>query len=283
MGQYNESALDLAASALARGRKRTNIVGSRQFPDARCAPASTPGLAPSLRWTASDSEAILKLLRKSVPFIDGQRRGSRNSRSGAVSTLSTVQLRAFFLAFLLASLPARALAQTFPQGGSDPGSLQPESAAGSTLPPQGQYQSPAPAIYPPTGPAGYQPQPSTPYTPPAQLGTIAGMVVTTTFNIEGYRIREYRGVVRGVVVRQPTIGQGFRAGFQGILGGRIPAYAQMCDQARQQAFDLLVQHALALGANAVVGFRYDSSSFSGQEFGTEVLCYGTAVVIEPAR
>ncbi len=108
------------------------------------------------------------------------------------------------------------------------------------------------------------------------------MPVTTTFTIEGYRIREYKGLVRGIIVRSPTIAQGIFGGLKSIIGGRIGAYIEMCEQARQQAYDLLLQHATELGANAVVGFRYDASEVVSRESATEVLCYGTAVVIEKA-
>ncbi len=107
------------------------------------------------------------------------------------------------------------------------------------------------------------------------------MPVTTTFTIEGYRIREYRGIVRGIVVRAPTILQGFLGGLKNIIGGQIGAYTEMCEQARQQAYDLLVEHARAVGANAVVGLRYDAAEVVSKGSATEVLCYGTAVVIEP--
>ena len=104
--------------------------------------------------------------------------------------------------------------------------------------------------------------------------------VTTTFTIEGYRIKEYKGVVRGIIVRTPTIAQGIIGGLKNIIGGRIRAYTAICEQARQKAFDLLIQHAQEMGANAVVGLRYDTSEFVGKGFATEVLCYGTAVVVE---
>jgi len=104
--------------------------------------------------------------------------------------------------------------------------------------------------------------------------------VTTTFTIEGYRVKSYLGVVRGIIVRSPTIAQGILGGLKSIIGGRIGAYTQMCEQARQQAYDLLIDHAVALGANAIVGLRYDASDV-GRAGGTEVLCYGTAVFIEP--
>jgi len=106
--------------------------------------------------------------------------------------------------------------------------------------------------------------------------------VTTTFTIDGYRIASYKGIVRGIVVRAPTIKQGILGGLKSIIGGHIGAYTEMCEQTRQQAYDLLIQHAQQLGANAVVGLRYDASDIgSDRASATEVLCYGTAVVIEP--
>ncbi|MEX2219335.1 MAG: YbjQ family protein [Phycisphaerales bacterium] len=103
--------------------------------------------------------------------------------------------------------------------------------------------------------------------------------VTTTFTLEGYRITRYLGVVRGLTVRAPTIGQGISGGLKSIIGGNIGAFTQMCDQARQQAYDDMIAHAQALGANAIVGVAYDASEV--MERSTEVLCYGTAVVVEP--
>jgi uncharacterized protein YbjQ (UPF0145 family) len=107
------------------------------------------------------------------------------------------------------------------------------------------------------------------------------MPVTTTFTIEGHRIREYKGIVRGIIVRSPTIVQGIVGGLKNIIGGRIGAYTEMCEQTRQQAYDLLLEHARQVGANAVVGLRYDASDVADKA--TEVLCYGTAVVIEPCK
>lgn len=112
--------------------------------------------------------------------------------------------------------------------------------------------------------------------------SIANIPVSTTFTIEGYRITQYLGIVRGIIVRAPTISQGFFGGLKSIIGGNIGSYAEMCEQARQQAYDLLIDHARALGANAIVGLRYDASEIGGKtSSATEVLCYGTAVVIEP--
>ncbi len=106
--------------------------------------------------------------------------------------------------------------------------------------------------------------------------------VTTTFTFEGYRITAYRGIVRGIIVRSPTIAQSIVGGLKNILGGRIGAYTEMCEQARKQAYDLMIQHAREVGANGIVGVRYDASEVVSKGSATEVLCYGTAVVIEPA-
>ncbi len=108
------------------------------------------------------------------------------------------------------------------------------------------------------------------------------IAVTTTFTIEGWRIRQYLGVVRGIIVRAPTIAQGFFGGLKTIIGGNIGSYTQMCEQARQQSYELLLDHARALGANAIVGMRYDAAEIGARSgSATEVLCYGTAVIIEP--
>jgi uncharacterized protein YbjQ (UPF0145 family) len=103
--------------------------------------------------------------------------------------------------------------------------------------------------------------------------------VTTTFTIDNYRIASYKGIVRGIIVRSPTIAQGILGGLKNIVGGKIGAFTEMCEQTRQQAYELMIQHAIEVGANAVVGLRYDASDIAGTA--TEVLCYGTAVVIEP--
>ena len=103
------------------------------------------------------------------------------------------------------------------------------------------------------------------------------MFVTTTFTIEGYRIAAYKGLVRGIIVRTPTIAQGIIGGLKNIIGGNIGAYTEMCEQARQTAYESMLNHTRHLGANAVVGVRYDAAEVGSA---TEVLCYGTAVVIE---
>ena len=104
-------------------------------------------------------------------------------------------------------------------------------------------------------------------------------MTTTAFELSGYRVVKTFGVVRGIIVRAPTITQNIFGGLKTIIGGRIGAYTEMCEQARQQAYELLVDHAVAVGANAIVGLRYDASDVA--KGSTEVLCYGTAVVIAP--
>lgn len=107
------------------------------------------------------------------------------------------------------------------------------------------------------------------------------MQISTTFTLEGFRITEYKGIVRGIIVRAPTISQGIVGGLKSLIGGRIGAYTEMCEQARQQAYDLMVEHARQIGANAIVGMHYDAAEVASRNNATEVLCYGTAVVVQP--
>lgn len=106
------------------------------------------------------------------------------------------------------------------------------------------------------------------------------MLVSTTFDLPGYRITAHKGLVRGIIVRSPTIAQGILGGLKSIIGGRIGAYTEMCEQGRQHAYDAMIAHAAELGANAIVGVRYDASDLGGNMAATEVLCYGTAVTVE---
>lgn len=115
------------------------------------------------------------------------------------------------------------------------------------------------------------------------MGYSDNFPVTTTFTVDGYRIERYLGVVRGIIVRSPTIVQGIFGSLKSIIGGRIGSYTDMCEQARQQAYELMIEHAQQMGANAVVGFHYDASEVVSKYSATEVLCYGTAVVIRPDR
>ena len=105
------------------------------------------------------------------------------------------------------------------------------------------------------------------------------MLASTTFEIPGYEIAEHKGLVRGIIVRSPTISQGIVGGLKNIIGGKIGAYTTMCEQTRGQAYEALVKHAQKLGANAIIGVRYDASSVEPRGAAVEVLCYGTAVVV----
>jgi len=102
---------------------------------------------------------------------------------------------------------------------------------------------------------------------------------TTAFDLPGHRTVSTLGVVRGITVRSRSIVGSFIGGLQTIVGGNITIYTELCERARQDAFELMVQHAQALGANAIIGVRYDANEIMAGV--TEVLCYGTAVVVEP--
>jgi uncharacterized protein YbjQ (UPF0145 family) len=102
--------------------------------------------------------------------------------------------------------------------------------------------------------------------------------VTTAFTFEGYRITRQFGIVRGITVRSRSIVGNFVGGLQTLVGGNIKVFTELCEHARAEAFDLMVQHARELGANAIIGMRYDANEV--MDGVTEVLAYGTAVVIE---
>src|SRR5256712_10360517 len=101
------------------------------------------------------------------------------------------------------------------------------------------------------------------------------MIVTTGNDISGHSIAEYMGIVRGIVVRSPSIAQGFLGGLKQMIGGNIESYAQVCEAAREEAYERMVQHAEEKGADAIIAMRYDATEFS--QGATEVLAYGTAV------
>jgi uncharacterized protein YbjQ (UPF0145 family) len=103
--------------------------------------------------------------------------------------------------------------------------------------------------------------------------------VTTAFGLPGQRIRRNLGVVRGIVVRSRSIVGTIGAGLQTIVGGNISLFSRLCEQTRSDAFELMIQHASELGANAVIGVHYDATEI--MQGVTEVLAYGTAVVVEP--
>jgi uncharacterized protein YbjQ (UPF0145 family) len=102
---------------------------------------------------------------------------------------------------------------------------------------------------------------------------------TTTFEIPGYRTVRCLGVVRGIIVRSRSVVGNIGAAIQTLFGGNISLYTSLCERARGDAFNLMLQHAGELGANAVIGVRYDANEVAAGV--TEVLCYGTAVVVEP--
>ena len=105
--------------------------------------------------------------------------------------------------------------------------------------------------------------------------------MTTAMEMPGYRVTRSLGVVRGIVVRSRSIVGTIGAGIQSLFGGNITLWTQMCEHARQEAFELMARHAEQMGANAVIAFRYDANEVSAGV--TEVLAYGTAVVVEPER
>jgi len=111
--------------------------------------------------------------------------------------------------------------------------------------------------------------------------TVAHTMVTTQFELDGFRVTRSLGVVRGIVVRSRSIFGTIGAGLQTLVGGNITLLTNLCEKTRQEAFDLMLQHAAELGANAVVGARYDATEI--MQGVTEVLAYGTAVFVEASR
>jgi uncharacterized protein YbjQ (UPF0145 family) len=103
---------------------------------------------------------------------------------------------------------------------------------------------------------------------------------TTGFSLTGFRVARELGTVRGIVVRSRSVVGNIGASIQTLFGGDITLYTELCEHARQDAYERLCQHAAALGANAILGLRYDATEVSPGV--TEVLCYGTAVVVVPA-
>jgi uncharacterized protein YbjQ (UPF0145 family) len=106
------------------------------------------------------------------------------------------------------------------------------------------------------------------------------MIVTSGNEVTGHSISKYVGIVRGIVVRSPNIAQGLLGGLKQIIGGNIESYAQVCELAREEAYQRMVRHAQEMGADAVIGMRYDATEFA--QGVTEVLAYGTAVKLTRA-
>ena len=120
--------------------------------------------------------------------------------------------------------------------------------------------------------SAYAPSPTTwPY--------LSDAMVTTAMELPGYRIRRNLGMVRGITVRSRSIVGNFLGGLQSLFGGNITIYTELCEQARDETYRDMLQHARHLGANAIIAVRYDATDVMAGL--TEVLCYGTAVVVEP--
>lgn len=118
-----------------------------------------------------------------------------------------------------------------------------------------------------------------PYAVSAPRYSVSHQMVTTAFELPNYRIIQNLGVVRGIVVRSRNIFATLGATLQTVVGGNITVWTKLCEDTRADAFDIMIQHATEIGANAIVGARYDTTEISTGV--TEVLAYGTAVVVEP--
>lgn len=105
------------------------------------------------------------------------------------------------------------------------------------------------------------------------------MIVVTTNELTGYRVVRTLGIARGLTVRSRSVVGNIGAAIQILFGGNISVYTRLAEQTRQEAFELLIKHAEAMGANAILAFRYDANEIASAV--TEVLAYGTAVVVEP--
>lgn len=105
-------------------------------------------------------------------------------------------------------------------------------------------------------------------------------LVTTSNELEGYKIVKHLGLVRGVTVRSRSVLGNIAGGFQSLFGGQLSIYVELCENAREEAYQLLLQHAQVMGANAIIAMRYDANEI--MQGVTEVLAYGTAVIVEKA-
>ena len=120
-------------------------------------------------------------------------------------------------------------------------------------------------------------RPLAPYEISEPRYSVSPQMVTTAFELPGYRVRQNLGVVRGIVVRSRNIFVNIGAVFNSMVGGNITAWTNLCEQTRREAFDIMIQHATELGANAIISARYDATEIATGV--TEVLAYGTAVVV----
>ena len=118
-----------------------------------------------------------------------------------------------------------------------------------------------------------------PYDISAPRYSVSHQLVTTAFELPGFRVTRNLGIVRGIVVRSRNLFVNIGAAFQSMVGGNITAWTKLCEQTRSDAFEIMIQHATELGANAILGARYDTTELSSGV--TEVLAYGTAVIVQP--
>ncbi|MFN2454371.1 MAG: YbjQ family protein [Pyrinomonadaceae bacterium] len=109
--------------------------------------------------------------------------------------------------------------------------------------------------------------------------SVSQHMVTSAFELPNFRITQNLGIVRGIVVRSRNIFANIGAAFQTLVGGNITVWTQLCEQTRAEAFEIMIQHATELGANAIIGARYDATEV--MQGATEVLAYGTAVIVVP--
>jgi len=120
---------------------------------------------------------------------------------------------------------------------------------------------------------------SAPYAVSPPRYSVSHQMVTTAFELPNFRVVQNLGVVRGIVVRSRNVFATLGATLQTIVGGNITVWTKLCEQTREDAFDIMIQHATEVGANAVIGARYDTTELA--QGVTEVLAYGTAVIVEP--
>src|ERR1043166_6234372 len=123
-------------------------------------------------------------------------------------------------------------------------------------------------------------QPRAPYAVSPPRYSVSHQMVTTAFDLPNYRVVQNLGVVRGIVVRSRNVCATIGASLQTIVGGNITVWTRLCEDTRSDAFDIMIQHATEIGANAIVAARYDATEVTAGV--TEVLAYGTAMIVEPA-
>jgi uncharacterized protein YbjQ (UPF0145 family) len=121
--------------------------------------------------------------------------------------------------------------------------------------------------------------PRTPYEVSPKRYSVSHQMATTAFDLPNFHVTQTLGVVRGIVVRSRNVFATLGATFQQVVGGNITIWTKMCEETRRDAFDIMIQHASEIGANAIVGVRYDTTEIATGV--TEVLAYGTAVIVEP--